>query len=333
MNVIDSMKTLRGAAIAACLTLAPALGFAQGGTPSSLPQQTTLNIGYQKVGHLAPIQMVVEPLEKLGVKINLVEFARYADTRTALLAGSLDVATVGPADLAIALSNGSKNAVGLMGVGSSPKYVIGRKGVTLDSWNDLKGKTVAIAPGSAVWFQFAATLIEKGVPYDSIKTVNIQGGGANFNQALKNGEVDAIVTWEPFESLPVIGGYGYFAKNLEYSQSQAVGAELGMMVASRTALDTKRDAVVRFVWAYLNAQKTLAADPQAFASAYAKLTGLDPAVAAEAAKPIALGSVVTPAQIERQAKAFAELGVIQKDVSADIAANWDDSIVTDAKAF
>ena len=320
MNVIDSMKTLRGAAIAACLTLAPALGFAQGGTPSSLPQQTTLNIGYQKVGHLAPIQMVVEPLEKLGVKINLVEFARYADTRTALLAGSLDVATVGPADLAIALSNGSKNAVGLMGVGS-------------DSWNDLKGKTVAIAPGSAVWFQFAATLIEKGVPYDSIKTVNIQGGGANFNQALKNGEVDAIVTWEPFESLPVIGGYGYFAKNLEYSQSQAVGAELGMMVASRIALDTKRDAVVRFVWAYLNAQKTLAADPQAFASAYAKLTRLDPAVAAEAAKPIALGSVVTPAQIERQAKAFAELGVIQKDVSADIAANWDDSIVTDAKAF
>ena len=63
----------------------------------------------------------------------------------------------------------------------------------------------------------------------------------------KQGEVDAIVTWEPFESVPVIEGYGYFAKNLEYSQSKAVGAELGMLVATKDAVDTKRDAVERFV--------------------------------------------------------------------------------------
>jgi sulfonate transport system substrate-binding protein len=325
-----STKSLTG--LAAVLLLGYA-GGAIADVPAPLPQPVTLNVGYQKVGHLAPMPMVVEPLEKLGVKVNLIEFARYADTRTAIIAGSIDMATVGPADLAIALSNGSKSVVGLMGVGSSLKYVIGRTGVKLDSWEDLKGKTVAIAPGSAVWFQFAATLVEKGVPYSSFKSVNIQGGGANFNQALKNGEVDAIVTWEPFESLPVIGGYGFFAKNLEYSQSKAVGAELGMMVASRSAIDTKRAAVVRLIWAYLDAQKKLSADPQAFAAAYAKLTGLDLAVAAEAAKPITLGSVVTPNQIELQAKAFAELGVIPKDVSGEIAASWNDDIVKEAKSF
>ena len=164
----------------------------------------------------------------------MVEFVRYADARTALLAGSLDVASVGPADLAIALSQGSTSAIGLMGVGSSPKYVIGRTGLKLDSWDDIKGKKIAIAPGSAVWFQFAATLVEKGVPYNSFQAVNIQGGGANFNQALKKGEVDAIVTWEPFESTPVMEGYGFFAKNLEYSQSKAVGAELGSLPHRRT---------------------------------------------------------------------------------------------------
>ena len=330
MNGFSTTARWVGAAIAFGVSLLPVAGRAE---PSALPAEVTLTVGYQKVGHLAPMTMVTEPLEKLGVKVNLVEFGRYADTRTALLAGSLDIATVGPADLAIALSNGSDTVVGLMGVGSSPKYVIGRDGVKLDSWEDLAGKNVAIAPGSAVWFQLAATLIEKGVAYDSFKAINIQGGGANFDQALKNGEVDAIVTWEPFESIPVIEGYGYFAKNLEYSQSTAVGAELGMMVASRNALETKRDAVVRFVWAYLDAQKKLASDSDAFAGAYATLTGLDPKVAAEAAKPITLGSVVTPDQIERQAKAFAELGVIPKDVSSEIAKNWDDSIVSDAKAF
>ncbi|TFF22160.1 ABC transporter substrate-binding protein [Jiella endophytica] len=309
----------------------PMRAYAVGPEPKPLDQPVELTVGYQKVGHLAPITLISDELDKLGVKLKTVEFARYADARTALLSGSLDMATVGPADLAIALSQGATNVVGIMGVGSSKKYVIGRKGVKLDSWDDLKGKTVAIAPGSAVWFQFAATLIEAGVPYDSFKAVNIQGGGANFDQALKKGEVDAIVTWEPFESVPVIEGYGFFAKNLEYSQSKAVGAELGMLVATKDAVENKRDAVERFVWAYLDAQEKLAKDPEAFAAAYAKLTGLAPDVAKEAAKPITLGSVVTPEQIENQAKAFADLGVIQKDVSGDIAEHWDASLVDEAE--
>ena len=262
--------------------------------------------------------------------MKLVEFVRYADARTALLAGSLDLASVGPADLAISLAQGSTNVVGLMGVGSSPKYVIGRNGVKLDSWDDLKGKKVAIAPGSAVWFQFAATLVEKGIPYNSFQAVNIQGGGANFDQALKKGEVDALVTWEPFESIPVMEGYGFFAKNLEYGSSKAVGAELGMLMATKQAVETKRDAIERFVWTYLKVQERLSKSPEEFAQAYAKLSGMSPEVAAQASKVIKLGEVISPDQIKRQAKAFADLGVIQKDVSGEIDAYWDGSFVTKA---
>ncbi len=295
-----------------------------------LDPPVSLNVGYQKVGHLAPIIMIADDLKEQGVEIELVEFVRYADARTALLSGSLDVASVGPADLPIALASGSENMVGIMGVGSSPKYVIAREGVELDSWEDLKGKKLAIAPGSAVWFQFAATLIEEGVPYNEIETVNIQGGGANFNQALKDGEVDAIVTWEPFESIPIMQGYGYEAKNLEYSQSEAVGAELGIIVATKDAAENKREAVQRFVNAYLAAQKELASDQERFASALQTLTGLDMEVSKEIAKKIDLGSVVTVDQVERQAKAFHEFGVIQRDVSGEIANYWDTSFVENA---
>ena len=101
----------------------PALGFATV-LPTALRAQTapvSLTVGYEKVGHLAPILLAGDVLKKAGMDIKLVEFVRYADARTALLAGSLDVAAVGPADLAIALANGSSNMVGLMGVGSSPK--------------------------------------------------------------------------------------------------------------------------------------------------------------------------------------------------------------------
>ncbi len=308
----------------------PLSAHAVGPEPAPLTQPVELTVGCVKVGHLAPIILVADELKKLGVNLKLVEFVRYADARTALLAASLDAASVGPADLAISLAQGSTNVVGLMGVGSSPKYVIGRNGVKFESWDDLKGKKIAIAPGSAVWFQFAATLVENGVPYNSFEAVNIQGGGANFDQALKKGEVDGLVTWEPFESIPVMGGYGFFAKGLEYSSSKAVGAELGMFMTTKQAIDGKRAALERFVWVYLKTEEELAKSPAAFADAYAKLTGLAPDVAAQAAKIIKLGEVISPDQIKRQAKGFADLGVIQKDVSGEIDAHWDGSFVNKA---
>jgi len=43
-----------------------------------------------------------------------------------------------------------------------------------------------------------------------------------------------------FESIPVMDGYGFFAKNLEYSSSKSVGAELGMLMASKQAVEAKR---------------------------------------------------------------------------------------------
>ncbi len=290
----------------------------------------TLTVGYQKVGHLAPMILIADALKAQGVELKLVEFARYADARTALLAGSLDVASVGPADLAISLAAGSTSMVGIMGVGSSPKYVIAGKGKTFNTWEDIRGKKIAIAPGSAVWFQFAATLVEKNIPYNSFTAVNIQGGGANFNQALEKGEVDAIVTWEPFESIPVMRGYGSFATNLDYSLSRSVGAELGMLAANTNAVSTKRAAIQQLVTAYVAKMKQLEGSKPEFAGAVARLTGLDPEISLKIAEVIKLGPVLTPEQLSRQAKAFSDLAVIPRDVSAEIEKFWDASFLANA---
>ncbi|WP_341990113.1 ABC transporter substrate-binding protein [Azorhizobium sp. AG788] len=298
-------------------TVAPLGAFAQ-----TAAAPVTLTVGYAKVAHLAPIILIADKLKSQGIELKLVEFARYADARTALQAGSLDIATVGPADIPISLANGSNSLVGIMGVGASAKYVIGRTGVKFDTWEDVKGKKIAIAPGSAVWFQFAATLIEKGIPYNSFQAINIQGGGANFDQALEKGEVDAIVTWEPFESIPVMKGYGFFAENLDYSTSKAAGAELGMLAANKTMIAGKDAAVQAFVTAYVQEMKILEASPSAFARAIQQLTGLAPEISLRIAQIIKLGPVVTPDQLKRQAKAFFDLGVIPKDVSGQIDDSW-----------
>jgi sulfonate transport system substrate-binding protein len=255
-----------------------------------------------------------------------VEFIRYADARTAIATGSLDIATIGPADLPILLSQNNNNIVGLMGAGESPKFIVTRNGVDIKKWEDLKGKKIGVAPASAVWFQFAAMLKEVGVPYNSFTEIKIQGAAPNAVAALKKGDVDVIVTWEPFESQPVAENFGYWAEGLDYSKSKAVGAELGLISATRDALNTKREAVRRFLWAYLEAVDRLNGSKEEFAKAIAKFQGIDLEVANRMAKNIKLGNFLTLAQMQLQAKTFFELGLFQKDVSAQLANSYDEEL-------
>lgn len=321
---MNEFKTLM---LVAALGMYGSAAFAVGPQPPAGKEKQVLTVGFVKVGHLAPIMDVPEAVKACNVEIKPIEFVRYADARTALLSGSVDISGIGPADLAIALAQGSDKLVGLTGVAQSPKYPVTRKGVKIEQWKDIEGKRIGIAPGSAVWFQWAATLAEKGIPYTSFTAVNIQGGGTAFVQALKRGDIDAVALWEPFESQLVADGTATFSKNLEYSQSKAVGAELGLLAATREAVTTKRDAVKCFLWAYKASEEKLAADPELFAQTYSKYTGLPIEVTRESAKLIKLGGVLDLEQLKRQAKTFNDLGVIPKDVSADISKAWDPSLL------
>lgn len=320
-------KVALGVALLSIINVAQAQSL--GPRPAPLPEKQTLVIGNVKVGHLSSLVLAAEDLKQCNVDVQTAEFVRYADARTALLSGSVDVAGIGPADLAITLGQGSDRIVGLMGVASSPKYLVVRKGVQIKDWSDIEGKRIGIAPGSAVWFQWAATLTEKNIPYTSFTAVNIQGGGTAFVQALERGDVDAVALWEPFETQAVTSEIGYFADSMDYSTSEAVGAELGLLAASREALQNKRDALKCFLWSYKTAEAKLANDPELFAQTYSKYTGLPMDVTRESVKVLKLGGVLDLAQLERQAKLFHELGVIPKDTSAQIKTVWDPSLLND----
>jgi len=324
---MKSCKALFGVVLALTGLSALALGPA----PAPMKQKETLTVGYVKVGHLSPMLMVEEELKKMNIEVKRAEFVRYADARTALLSNSVDVSAVGPGDLAIVAAQGSKNLIGLTGVGSSPKYLVVRKGVKIEDWSDIKDKKIAIAPGSAVWFQWAMTLIEKNIPYNTFSPVNVQGGGTAFVQAMKRGDIDAMVLWEPFESQAVAEGDAVFARKLDYSQSRAVGAELGMLAASGEAMSTKKELVRRFLWAYLKAEEQMAKNNDQFADAYSKYTGLPLPVTKESAKIIKLGGVLNKDQVARLAEAAFKQGIVQKDVTKEAADLYDDAMAVELR--
>src|SRR5690606_28867187 len=90
----NSMKTLHRTALAVLFSGYAAVAVAQSAQPPAAPQKQVLTIGYVKVGHLSPMIFVSEPLKACNVEVKPVEFVRYADARTALLSGSIDVSGI-----------------------------------------------------------------------------------------------------------------------------------------------------------------------------------------------------------------------------------------------
>ncbi|WP_144186081.1 ABC transporter substrate-binding protein [Elioraea rosea] len=321
-----SNRILAGCALAIALAAAPAQA-QLAAAPAPLNPPVKLTVGAVKVPHVAPFSRVADLARPLGVEVEMVNFVRYADVRTALASGSIEVGSIGPADVPIAVSQNLRGIVGLFGVGVSAKHPIVRNGVTLNSWEELYGKRVAIAPGSAVWFQFAATVTEANINYGRLNIVNIQGGGQPFVQAMQRGDIDLFIGWEPFESMAIQQGLGTRQTALDYSKSKAVGAELGMVGATRAAIENKREALRRLVYAYLQAQAEMSASKEALGNAIAAWTGLDAQVARAVANDMTLEQSLTLAQIQAQAKEFHRLGVLQRDVSGEMAQFFDESII------
>lgn len=297
--------------------------------PAPLATRVKLTLGANTVPHVVPFQYIAEELKPFGVDVEVVKFARYADTRTALASGSLDMGSIGPADVPIALASGLKTITAICGVGVSPKNPIVKKGASLAKWSDLQGMRIGIAPGSAVWFQFAATMIENGIDYSKLTTLNMQGAGTVMVQAMQRGDIDAFICWEPFESMAIQQLGAQRIESLDYSTSKAVGAELGLLGASKAYLAANREAVKRFMWVYLSIQDRLNASKAAMAEGIAAWTGLDKVIAGNVAATMTLGQFLTLDQVKRQAKAFNQFGVLPRDVSGELGDYFESALVAE----
>lgn len=299
--------------------------------PEPLPERQKLSIGLLRISYTVVFQRAIQILRDLNIDVEQVEFVRYADARTALASGSIDVGTLGPGDIAVSLTQGVTNIVGLAGLGSSHRWVVVKTGTEIKNWQDLRGRRIGLPTGADTWVRFAAKLLDEGVPYNSLTVTNIQGSQQNSLQALRRGEVDAIVTWEPAESQAVLEKVGYWAKGLDFSDAIATGPEIGMIAGSRSALNSKQEVMRRFAWAYLTAQNELAGDRILLAKAMEEHARVDEKLALSMTENLTLGGVLNADQVARHAKVMFDLGILQKDVSEQARSQFDESLFSSVK--
>src|SRR5438552_1037711 len=134
-----------------------------------LSQPVKVKQGMLNVPALSPLWLLGEYAAKYNVHIENIMFQRFADTRTALAAGDLDITAFGPQDISLALGQGNKSLVGVAGVGSGNDCLVVRKGEDVKEWKQVPGKTIGVGAGAISWLKCAATSTERGLGYRTLK--------------------------------------------------------------------------------------------------------------------------------------------------------------------
>ena len=110
--------------------------------------QLKIKQGMLNVPALSPLWILPEEAKKQGIEIESVMFQRFADARTALASGDIQLTAFGPQDISLALGAGNKSLVGVAGVGSGNDCLIVRKGEDIKAWKTLSQKRIGVGARS-----------------------------------------------------------------------------------------------------------------------------------------------------------------------------------------
>jgi sulfonate transport system substrate-binding protein len=288
---------------------------------SPLPAPVKIKQGMLNVPALSPLWLLPDEAAKYNIQIEMVMFQRFADARTALVSGDIQITAFGPQDISLAVGQGAKSLVGVAGVGSGNDCLLVRKGDDIKDWKTVAEKRIGVGAGSISWLKFAASVQEHGLKYGGLKIVNIVGGGANYLKAVRGNEIDMAVVWQPFCAQAIVEGWGAYP-TIDHNRSKTVGGLISVLAVNRDFMEKNRDAVQRLVVSYVDVLKIASADTKRWAKIYAEKAGLPEPVAEESIRITQLDPTLPLESIKRISKFLSDNGVITRDVSGEIAGHY-----------
>src|SRR6202795_4154715 len=205
------MNTLRHpsfAVVTACALLAWAVGFADAAAAQQMPV-LDLVVG-NNFGHL-PMFVGVEKglFKKHGVNVRL----KVVNTGTDMV-NAMQKREAQPGDMSVTIFLKARHpgepfrVIGIImsdatrSNADEPLAIVARKGSGIRPGNieDLKGKRVGLAQAQTSDEYFKMVLSRRGMKYEDVTIVNIMPP-PGLAPALKEGKVDAVVSWEPFNTV------------------------------------------------------------------------------------------------------------------------------------
>ena len=188
--------------------------------------------------------------EDQGLTVELTQFNNGGDLMTAMASGDIDIGYAGITPVMSSISQGVPVKV-VSGAQIEGSSIVANKNSGINTVADLKGKTVA-TPGEATIQNMLLTsaLTQAGVKTSDVEFTTMKA--AQMTDALKAGQVDAMIIWEPYASIAVENGDG---KLIETSGQIIPGHPCCCVAAREDFINDHADTLEKVLAIHENATK------------------------------------------------------------------------------
>ncbi len=201
--------------------------------------ETTIKMGALKLIHsIAP--HFYQKFTPAGYRVEVIPFESPTECKNGVVTQSVDFGVFGVA--AAILGAAAKEPLTVIAsCCNKGMAIIARKDSPIETIKDLKGKRVAIWPGSTQEVFIRERLRMEGLSIKDVEAIRISF--SEMHLALARGDVDAYVGAEPGPGVSISSGVG---KLVEYPYSTPMGS-LNMVFGAHAETLEKRPQVVRVI--------------------------------------------------------------------------------------
>jgi NitT/TauT family transport system substrate-binding protein len=227
-----------------------------------------------------------------GYTVDVIPFESPTDCKSAVVTGSIDFGTFGIA--AGILGAAAHEPVVVFGSACNKGMaVVARKDSTISTLKDLKGKRVAIWPGSTQEVFILERLRMEGMTIRDVQSVRVSF--SEMPAALARGDVDAYVGAEPGPGLSLFTGVG---KIVEYPYSTPMGSLNMIMGTHRDTITQKPDLAGVVLSLQKQASEYASSHPDEMVEMAVTKLGMKREAVALSVQNVELNWKMTPAMIE-----------------------------------
>jgi len=266
-----------------------------------------------KVGTLKLIHSITpyfyERFVPAGTSVQIVPFESPTDSKDAVVSGSVDFATFGIAAGILAAAQ-RQPVVVIASACDKGMAIVAGKNSGIDKLADLKGKRVAIWPGSTQEVFVLDRLRMEGMSVRDITPVRVSF--SEMNAALARGDVDAYVGAEPAPSVSVSTGVG---KIVEFPYSTPMGSLNMILATSRDTVEKRPELCKLMVSLQRQASLYAMQKPNEMVAMTVAKLGMQKAAVELAVSNVDLNWQMTPQMIQRS-ETYAEQMLALKQIRA-----------------
>ena len=255
-------------------------------------------------------------LEKGFFKVNGADvevkgvFKAGPEIMTAFAAGELDMAYVGEAPSTTAVANKAARVVVVSQVNTEGSaLVVAKKNSDINHLTDLQGKTVAVPGHSTVQdFLLRRALRGNGMGPEQVNIIVLKP--PEMIGALRTGQIDAFIAWEPYPSKADTMSVG---RNLATSKEMWPGHPCCVLVSDQGFIDGHPEMVAAVVRSHVQATDFIHRNPDEAVKIGIKYTGMDEATVRQAVQNVTYTYELSIQGEKEYVQFLSELGYIRLD--------------------